>query len=247
MQNPYTLFGGITLESGSWADWFSGIMSFAAVVTALTGYWWSERLRKADKRDRERQAGKQIAVKIFQVLNGTDDIRRHLNAEYTGPPLEGVDAHQRWRQVHPLVGLSFDPALQLDGAEQAMLIDAKAHQFMMELMLVISRYQSIVLTMKEYAIRYDSLYQLMPAPVEWADGRAVHRLSEEQRMRMLPYSTALEGLISSVKNMADENMDKCTKLAQQYNPTMSGYFGDNNFPKLLVPNADATPEQTLGN
>jgi hypothetical protein len=244
MENPYTLVGGLTLDAGSWADWFSGIMSFAAVATALAGYWWSERLRKADFKDRQRQAGKQIAVKLFRVLNGTDDIRRHLTAEYTGPRLEGVDAHQQWRRIHPLVGLSFDPGLQLDGTEQTLLIDAKAHNFMMELMLVISRYQSVVLTMKEYAVRYESIQQLMPAPVEWEGGRAIHQLSPEELMRMRPYSSALEGLIEAVIDMAGENIEKCAKLADEYNPVMCSYFGDDKFPKLVVPKSDDSSEET---
>lgn len=241
MQNPYTLFGKLTLDAGTWADWFSGIMSFAAVLVALGGYCWSHKLQNADRAERQRQAAKQIAVKLCRVMNCTDDIRRHVHAEYKGPKLEGVDAGQTWRKIHPLIGLTDEPGLQLDGSEQALLIDAKAHEFMMDLMLVISRYQSIIGSMKEYSVRYDALQSIMPAPQEWDGARARHQLSQEQLMRILPYSSALESIIVAIINMVDENIGKCRELVVQYHPIMVSHFGDDAFPKLSVPE-EATSE-----
>lgn len=238
MDNPYTILGGPTLDAGSWADWFAGVMSFAAVVAALGGYWWSESLRKAERRDRERQAAKQIAVKLFRVINQTDDIRRHLHAKYLGPKLEGPDADQRWRTIHPLIGLTDDPGLQLDGIEQCLLIDAKANDFLMKMMLVISRYHSIVLCMKEYGTRYDALHSLMPIPREWDGTRAIHQLSQEQLMQMLPYSSALEGIIGSIIDMVADNIKQGNELADQYHSLMVAHFGDDKFPKLAAPVAN---------
>lgn len=68
------------MEPGTAAEWFSGAASAAAVVVALGGYGYLEWQRARDRKDAERTAGRQVGIKLARVLNGTDDIRRHLFA-----------------------------------------------------------------------------------------------------------------------------------------------------------------------
>lgn len=232
------------MDPGSIADWFAGGASAAAVFVALGGYWFSEWQRRRDRSDRERDAGNMIGVKLMQALNRTDDIRRHLWAPYEGPKLGGNDAHELWRRVQPLTGLQDDPSVMLSEAEINLLIRMEAHQFMMDLMLVISRYQSITSSMKEYAVRYNALMELTPIAEEMNDGVSIHRMPIDQYMRLRPYANALEGLLRDLKAMSAENVTNAQTIAVRFQPMMKAYFKTVKFLGLGVPGAPAADEQS---
>jgi len=230
------------MEFGSWADWFSGSASAAAVFVALGGYWFSEKQRNRDRRDRELDAGNMIGVKLAMALNRTDDIRRHIWAPYDGPLLLGDGAEQLWRRTKPLLGLTDDTSVTLTDAEINLLIRANQHQFMMDLMLVISRYQSISNNMREYAIRYEAMMGLMPPPSEMNEGVGIHALDRAQWMKLQPYSNALEMLIQGLRAMSQENFDNARGLMPLYNPIMKKYFKRDKFMSLAVPPAPMEQE-----
>lgn len=212
------------MEWGTVADWFSGGASAAAVVVALAGYGFLEWQRARDRKDAERTAGRQIGVKLARVMNGTDDIRRHLWAPYEGPPVGGEGANELWRTTYPLIGLEYEPGLMLSAAETDLLITMNATDFMMELMLATGRYQSVVSSMKDYGIRYEAIYRMLPPPAAMDGVLGQHHLSHEEYMRIRPYSLQLEAIIQSLRAMTAENVGKCGKLAEQFNPLMKGHF-----------------------
>lgn len=225
---------GQAMELGSWADWFSGGASALAVIVAVGGYGFSEWQRGRDRKDREREAGNMIGVKLTRALNLTDDIRRHLCAPYEGPVMHGDGADEMWRRTKPLLGLTEDTSVSLTDAEINLLIRAKQTQFMMDLMLVTARYQSINNSMREYAVRYDAILALMPAPVEMNDAVGVHIMERAQYMKLKPYSNALEALIQGLKVMSKENVDKAKGLVPSYTPMMKAYFKTDKWMNLAV-------------
>jgi hypothetical protein len=87
--------------------------------------------------------------------------------------------------------LTEDTSVNLTDAEINLLIRANQKQFMMDLMLVIARYQSINGSMREYLIRYDAIMVLMPIPDEMNKEVVVFRMNREQYMNLKPYSNAL--------------------------------------------------------
>jgi hypothetical protein len=212
------------MEPGTAAEWFSGAASAAAVFVALGGYGFLEWQRARDRRDAERTAGRQIGIKLARVMNGTDDIRRHLFAPYNGPPLGGVGATEKWRTIQPLVGLEREPGLMLNAAENDLLVKINATDFLMELMLATGRYQSIISSMNEYRVRYDATYQMLPPPTVMEGLVGQHHLTQEEYLRIRPHSIVLESIIDAMRSMTTENMEKCSKLAEQFNPLMKGYF-----------------------
>lgn len=213
-------------------------------MVALGGYWFSEWQRRRDKRDRERDAGHMIGVKLAQALNKTDDIRRHLWAPYSGPPIGGDDANELWRRIQPLTGLQDDPSFSLSEAEINLLIRMDAHKFMMDMMLVIARYQSINTSMKEYALRYNAIMELTPVADEMNEGVAVHRMSREQYMRIRPYANALEGLLQGLRAQSVENVSNARAIAVQFQPIMKAYFKTDKFLGLGVLPAPVLVEQS---
>jgi hypothetical protein len=54
MDHDYTLLGFISLDAGSWADWFSGTMSALAVMTALASHPIAKRQRRIEEKERDR-------------------------------------------------------------------------------------------------------------------------------------------------------------------------------------------------
>jgi hypothetical protein len=212
------------MDWGSVADWVSGVATAAAVIVALSGYGFLEWQRARDRRDAQRTAGRQIGIKLARVLNGTHDIYRHLWALYEGPPLGGEGASELWRTIHPLIGLEHEPGLILNAAETDLLLNLDATDFMMELMLATGRYQSIVSSMKDYAVRYEAMYQMMPPPVAMNGVIGQHHLSQQDYLRLRPYSLQLETIIQALRAMTAENVEICKKLAEQYHPLMKGYF-----------------------
>lgn len=235
------------MEFGSAADWFSGVMTAIAVIVALAGYGVSEWQRKRDREEAELQAGRLIGIKLMKVLNGTHDIHRHLWTPYDGPPLGGEGGNEMWRTIHPLVGLQDDPTIILDGAETNLLIRANATDFLQELMLATTRYQSIVSSMKEYQLRYEAIYELSPAPVSMNGQIGTHMLTAEQYMKIRPYSIALENLIQSLRAMTVENVEICKKLASDYGPIMKRYFRVEKFLTLAEPKDTAAGSEAASN
>lgn len=221
----YTFLGLITLPPGTWADWFAGSMSALAVAVALAGYGFSVWQQRRHDRENERQAIQQIGLKLFTVFNRTDNIRHHVWATYTGPALQGPDADQVWRTVSPLIGLRDNLSLDLTASEVALLMKMKASGFLQDLMLATDRLHSIVSAMSEYQLKYEAMYAMMP-PAEAMDGTvAQHSLSTQQYNKLRPYSVALEQMITSVRNLSQENSNACKNLINQFNPLVVGYFG----------------------
>jgi hypothetical protein len=212
------------MELGSIADWFAGGATAAAVIVALGGYRFAEWQRSRDRRDAERTAGRQIGIKLFRVMNGTDDIRRHLWAPYEGPLVGSIGADQLWRTIQPLSGLEIEPGLALNAAECDLLVKINATDFMMRQMLATSRYENIVRGMQEYRVRYEAIYQMLPPPTAMEGQIVQHNLTMEQILRIRPYSLVLDTLLQSLRTMSAENVADCGKLAEEFNPLMKGYF-----------------------
>ena len=229
---------------GSIADWFSGGASAAAVIVAVGGYGLLEWQRRRDRKEAERLAGRQIGVKLARILNGTHDIHRHLWAPYDGPPLEGVGAHELWRTIQPLIGLQDEPGLILDATETNLLIKMNATDFMMEQMLATSRYQSIVSSMKEYQVRYEAFYQMMPPPIAMKGQLGTHAMDEKTLLRLLPYTLQLEHMIQHLRQMSAENVEKCGSLAKKYHPLMKGYFKEPFLHLGMVEPETTTPDRS---
>jgi hypothetical protein len=239
-------FGSLCLESGAWADWFSGIMSAAAVIVALAGYFISDRYRRADTRFKDIATAQLIGLKIWRVLNSSHDINRHVWNDNERPHIGGHEADLLWRRIHPMVGVEIDEASRLSAEEMGLLVQMRKADFLMDLTLVIARHESMVLSMKEYRNQYEDLHKMFPAPVAMNGRVGIHMLTEQEFLSIQPYSNTVESLIFAIRDMAKENVERCDVLARAFHPMMKAKYPNQRFIAVVPPAqpGDATPPPT---
>jgi hypothetical protein len=230
MEPTYSLLGLVELQAGTWADWFAGSMSFAAVAAALGGFWIAGRQRRADEADRDHRAGVAIGWKAFNTFNHTANVAQYFKKCLESPAAADESSlernvSRRFFRVRPL-GLGNTAVADVTPDEVSLLLRAKGAEFLMELSLCIQRWESIRYAMSEYKVRHEALFELMPPPVAIADGaRFTHRLDADQLSRVLPYAKMLDALLDGVIELVDENTSKSQLLLEQFPVLMKAHFG----------------------
>lgn len=223
MAHEYTFLGLLSLESGSWADWFSGTMSALAVITALAAYPIANRQQQKAQRKRDGEIARAVGWKLLGVLNSTGDISRHLNTslakrEPTFP------AGLKFPLVRPL-GIPDRHPRELNQTETDFLLKAQAPDLLAEIDMSMGRYESILFGMKEYKARHEALFELMPRPVSSDGATFTHKLTPEESERVGPYAQMLETLLEGMIAMTEENMAKTLAALDQYERDMTRFFG----------------------
>lgn len=227
--DKYSFLGLISLESGNWADWFAGISSFAAVATALGSYWISEKIRTRERKDVERDAARQIGVKITKVLNATQDFYRHFWTESERTMIGFGGEVERWRSMNPLIGAHSDPMLALSEGQSNFLLKAKAPDLLMEYSMACGRLESIVLAVQEYKVRYEALQVMLPAP-SFAKGQVLtHEMTKETALSLHPFSIQLDSIIMGIRTLTLDNTKVCLKMMDDIQTTYVGQFGKSLF------------------
>ncbi|MDR6627430.1 hypothetical protein [Caulobacter segnis] len=228
-------FGSLCLAPGAWADWFSGIMSATAVAVALAGYFINDHYRRADSKYRDIETAQLIGLKVWKVLNSSHDIYRHVWNRDLEPDIGGAQADLLWRRIHPMVGLEIDEAARLNAEEMSLLVQIQEVNFLMDLTLVIARHESMVLSMKEYRNQYEDLHKMLPAPIAMNGRVGIHRLTEQEFLATQPYSNTVENLISSIRDMSKENVERCDILAKAFHPLMKSKYPKQRFIAIAPP------------
>ena len=217
-------------EVGTWADWVSGIGSWLAVIVALGSYWWAERQRRIHQFGAKMGSANQIGIKLHDLLGRSQTIHNHLFAPYEGPELQNPWGEEGlWSQTYALVGLSEQITPDLTSDEHKLLVEINETDFMTRFSLAWQRHQSIVLSMKEFYVKRDAVYAIMPAPTKMDGHVGQHEMTKEELMRFMPYSVALEMLIRTIRDMAKENFIDLQALAERYHPMMKRRFPDQKF------------------
>ncbi len=223
MGQEYTLLELVSLEPGSWADWFSGSMSALAVAVALAAYPIANRQKRKADRQRDAEIGRGIGWKVLTLLNQNADIDRHIKGslairEPMYPP------NMKFPLVRPL-GVPDRKPQELNQSETDLLLKSQSAELLMELELCFGRYSSIIFAMNEYKARHEALYELMPQPIANQGMTFTHRLTPEEAARVKPYTLMLEALLDSMIALLDENTVKLQGALKQYNVDMARYFG----------------------
>ncbi len=222
LDHEYNLLNLVTLDAGSWADWFSGIMTALAVITALIAYPVARAQRQNQELQRDKALGRAIGWKLLKVFNSTADIDRHITERLS--KREALSsASMRFFLVEPL-GIPERTFPELNLSETDFLLRAQAADLLAEIDMCIGRYVSIAHAMNEYKSRREALFELMPPPVA-SDGTIfTHELSQEQRDRVQPYAAMLESLLDGIIVLAHQNILRAKCAMAQYGKDMTRYF-----------------------
>lgn len=223
MGQEYTLLGMVSLEPGSWADWFSGSMSALAVVVALSAYPIANWQKRRADRQRDAEIGRGIGWKALNLLNQNADIDRHIKRSLT-VRVPVYPPNLKFPLVRPL-GVPDRKPQELNQAETDFLLKTQSAQLLMNMELCFGRYSSIVYAMNEYKARHEALYELMPQPIANDGLTFTHRLAPEEVARLKPYTLMLEALLDSMIALIDENSEKLRVCLKQYDLDMTRHFG----------------------
>lgn len=235
MNHDYTALG-LSLDAGSWADWFAGTMSFAAVAAALYGYWVVHGQRRADAKDLEKKTAETVGWKALQVFNDTATVAKHLKESLADVGSVSFLSH-KFARVRPL-GIPNRPTEYLTQAEISFLIKVRGADILMELQDALARYDSIRFTMQEYRSRHEALYELMPTPTSANGTLMTHHLDKEQHDKIVPYANMLDELLNSLIELVADGVEASAKILEDYQEKMKAHFGRWHF--VFTGNIDAS-------
>lgn len=223
------LLGLLCMDRGTWADWFSGSMSAAAVAVAVSGYFITNRQRKADRLDAQREAAQSIAMKLKGMLDDFHSLNEHLSDPMKSELIEGPEDSIRWETVKPLIGLTRKDHLLFTPQEKTVFIDARENAFVNDLLLVERRHAVAINLMLEYNVRRDALLASQPAPYDFTGDIFVTRMSFEQAMAIRPYAMALQTLVVDLQKSIGEDLRFAIDVSERFGPIAKAYFRDPNF------------------
>lgn len=223
MNHDYSFLGITSLDSGSWADWFSGTMTAIAVVIALAGPWIAQRQREADQRKAELEIGRLIGWRIWKLLNATRDIQIHIR-ESLKDPKATMPPGMKFPLVRAL-GVPGDGPRDIPQSEINLLLNGKAADLLAEIETTTGRYRSILWALNEYKIRQEAFFELMPDPVAVNGTVFTHALTAEQIATVMPHANMLEALLDNIIELVDENVDRIEAALPMYYEEMKKMFG----------------------
>lgn len=223
MTDTFSLLGLISLEPGSWADWFSGSMSALAVVVALSAYPLSNWQKRRDEKQREKDIGRAIGHKIVALLSQNADIDRPIRASLarraaTFPP------NFKFPRVQP-IGIPDRQVRELSQNEIDFLLRIDAADLLMEVDMCSGRYSSIVYAMSEYKARHQALFELMPSPDGHEGMTFTHFLNDADKKRVMPYMIMLDALLADMISLIEENARRLHDSLALYHTAMEEHFG----------------------
>lgn len=215
------------MTSASSLEWVTSISTALAVAVALGGYGFLEWQRRQTLILARRTSAHMIGMRLFRILNHSCDFARHFSSYSEND--RSKNGNHLLPEVHPLIGVTFDPMVRLDANEIALLIEAHEAAFLSELLLAGSVYESLVISLNEYRDRYETTYRMIPPPVSMDGKIAAHELSTDEFLKLRPFAVQLSDLIGALRKMTAENVERCKKLSAQYHPIMKKRFKGEKF------------------
>lgn len=235
------------METGSLADWVSGIGSMLAVVVALAGYGVSHWQRKGDQRIAEKLrsdeevktrqgAVHQISLKLSALTSEAKMIRLELippgctEAQLT----TRLNARQIVGEFNPNVGMELTTARDLSVDEQNLLMLMKENDFLMDYTEALARHESIRAGILEYKSKREAVMAMLPPP-KIIDGQtASHFLSDAEWLALARYIVPLGSLLVSMRALSNQNIKMLTRLCTSYKPMMIRHFPQLNIHSIEI-------------
>jgi hypothetical protein len=223
MGQEYTLLGLVSLEPGTWADWFSGSMSALAVAVALSAYPIANCQKKRANLEREKEIGAAIGNKLTKLMSRNEDINRHIKLSLAGERMK-LPPQFRSLLVRPL-GIPDWVPQELNQSEIDFLLRSRSSELLVELDLCHGRYLSILFAMKEFKVRHEALFELLPPPVQTEGTIFSHQLDMSEVARVRPFMLMMDSMLSEVESLLQVNEKALQLCLSQYQTDMTRHFG----------------------
>lgn len=229
------------METGSLADWVSGIGSMFAVIVALAGYWISRTQRQSDQRIAgELRTAKELSTRqgiVHQISLKLTALTSEANTTHTGliPPGRTVselttilDPKQLVGEFNPNAGLNLTMARDLSVDEQNLLMLVKENDFLMDYTEALARHEAIRAGLIEYKSKRAAVMGMLPPPKN-IDGQITsHMLSDTEWLALAPYVIPLSSLLISMRALSKQNVELLARLCTSYKPMMTKHFPELN-------------------
>lgn len=225
------------METGSLAEWVSGIGSMLAVIVALAGYWVSRAQRKDDQRIAEElRTAEEVRTRqgiVHQISLKLSALTSEARTTHAGliPPgrteaelATMLDPRQLIGDFNPNVGMDLTMARDLSVGEQNLLMLVKENDFLMDYTEALARHESIRAGILEYKSKREGVMGMLPPP-KIIDGQmASHFLSDAEWLALAPYVIPLSSLLVSVRALSKQNIELLARLCTSYKPMMEKHF-----------------------
>lgn len=223
MGQEYTLLGLVSLEPGTWADWFSGSMSALAVAVALSAYPIANCQKRRADLEREKEIGAAIGHKLTKLISRNADINRHINQSLASKRM-GLSPEFRSMLVRPLAVPDWVPQ-EINQNEIDFLLKAKSSELLVELELSHGRYLSILSALKEFKIRREAIFELLPTPVQNEGTVFSHELDMKEVARVRPYLNMMDSILTDIEDLLKFNVKALELCLVRYQADMKRHFG----------------------
>lgn len=212
------------MESGSLADWVSGLGSLTAVAIALWGYWIVARQRGTDRRQAERAIAYEVIAVIHELSNNILTIQKHVGAARNDITLPAKKLH--FRIINPLIGLSSEGELRLPAGSAELLVKAKAEGLWNQATLVANHNRALVSIMKEYRSLWTETMARFPTFEELPDGGLGQRWDAAQFDAVKPELIKLDAIVGHLEEHANEAATLAHEVAAAIGPAFRAFFNE---------------------
>lgn len=234
------------METGSLADWVSGLATVLATIVALGSYFWADNHRKREERQRRQDSAYQIGYKLATLISEAVSTHKALFPQGTTAddwraitdPFEIVGPQQ------PTIGLTTTMVRDLTEAEQNLLMSLREEEFLMNMSETIARNETIRLGLGEYKSKHEAITARLPPP-DLVNGQiASLMLDAKQRMALWPYIMPASTLIIAVRALSEENVAMLRAMGAGFHSMMRKHYPDLHIHKIEDVTQQAAESQT---
>ena len=235
------------MDTGSLADWVSGIGSMLAVIVALAGYWVSNAHRKKDQKiaeelrtDEDAKIQQGIVHQISLKLSALASEANTNHAELIPPGRTEAelatmsDPRQLTGEFNPNVGMDLTMVRDLAVDEQNLLMLVKENDFLMDFTEALARHESIRAGILEYKAKREGVMAMLPPPQIVNGQMASHFLSDAEWLALAPYVIPLSSLLVSIRALSKQNIELLVRLCRSYKPMMTKHFPQLNIHSIEI-------------
>lgn len=155
-----------------------------------------------------------------------------INSSLEGANARGLTSHPLWQRVVPIVGTYSAEPLDLDMLSP--FLAAREYELVGQYVEMSMKHQVLGESVKTYYTLRTQMDDSMPRTAVAKSGALYSNLTSEELSKMLPLSTRLEALITSVRSQASELHTLAKIVNTAIGPAARKYFKDKSFPHLEV-------------